>query len=207
MARELGPTCKLCRREGEKLFLKGFRCESPKCSMNKRTYPPGEHQWKKKPTEYGKQLREKQKVKRYYGVLEKQFMLYFKKASRVRGNTGETLLQLLERRLDNAVYHLGFAQSRKQARQLISHRHILLNDKRVKTGSIQVKRGDKIAVLPDEKTRKFVRENMDMSRGRGVPSWLTLDEKNLSAEVLDLPDREQVSIPVEEHLIVEFCSK
>ena len=208
MSRYSGPSCKLCRREGQKLFLKGFRCDSPKCAMNKRTYPPGEHPWKRgKFSEYGRQLREKQKVKRFYGILEKQFRLYFEKASRARGNTGENLLQLLERRLDNVVYHLGFAQSRPQARQMLKHGHLRLNGKRVATPSITTRVGDVVGVEEKEKTKKSVRENMELSRGRGAPSWLEQDEANLVGTVNELPARDHVSIPIEEQLIVEFCSK
>lgn len=208
MGRYTGPSCKLCRREGVKLFLKGFRCESAKCAMNKRTYPPGEHPWKRgRFSEYSRQLREKQKVKRYYGIYEKQFRRYFDRASNSKGNTGENLLRYLELRLDNVLYSLGFAQSRAQARQMITHGHFKVNGVRARTASIALKKGDKISVEDKDKIKKIVRENMDISRGRGVPEWLALEEKDLEGTVLDIPARDQLPIEVEEQLIVEFCSK
>lgn len=208
MGRYTGPKCKLCRREGEKLYLRGFRCESAKCAMNKRAYPPGEHPWKRgKFSEYGRQLREKQKVKRYYGIFERQFRLYFKEAERIKGDTGENLLRLLELRLDNAVYMLGLATSRTHARQMIRHGHITLNGKKALTPSIGLRLGETIAAADKVKTQKLARENCDLSRGRNVPSWLDFDESTLSGKVAEQPSREQVSIPVEEQLIIEFCSK
>ena len=208
MGRITGPSCKLCRREGQKLFLKGYRCESAKCSLNKRAYPPGEHPWKRgKFSEYGRQLREKQKIKRYYGVLERQFRRYFEKAEKIKGDTGENLLRLLELRLDSVVWSLGFAQSRSQARQMIRHGHILVNAGKAATPSISLRLGDTVSVSPKEKMQKIARENLDLSRGRGAPSWLTLDEKALAGKVSELPGREHVSIQVEEQLVIEFCSK
>lgn len=208
MARYRGPACRLCRREGQKLFLKGNRCESPKCALNKRTYQPGMHQYKRgKFSDYGRQLREKQKVKRCYGILERQFRRFFAKASRMKGNTGENLLQLLELRIDNIVFLSGFATSRAQARQYINHGHFNVNGRRVTIPSQILRRGDEVALAASERIQKIARENKDLSRGRGVPTWLLVDENAFKAAVNEIPKREQVSLPVEEQLIVEFCSK
>src|SRR6187402_630187 len=192
MARYIGPVCRLCRREGMKLFLKGERCYTEKCAIEKRNLPPGQHgkTRKSKLAGYGVQLREKQKVKRIYGVLEEQFRRYFEQAERTRGITGETLLQLLERRLDNVIYRLGLATSRAQARQLVRHGHFTVNGKKVDIPSYSVKAGDTIGV-----------------KGRGVPEWLSFDSGSMSGKIASLPTREQINLPVQEQLIVELYSK
>ncbi|MCC7291761.1 MAG: 30S ribosomal protein S4 [Phycisphaerales bacterium] len=209
MSRYLGPVCRLCRREGIKLMLKGVRCETAKCAMEKqwRNKPPGMHAWRRRAAgNYGMRLREKQKVKRYYGVFEKQFAIYFAMAEKGKTNTGETLLSLLERRLDNVVWKLGFAASHKASRQLITHGHIYVNGRRVNKPSYLVRSGDKVSVKPAERSRKLV----DRTLGDGVPQmqeWLQLDRNNLEGTVVSLPTREDVQIPVEDQLIIEFCSR
>jgi small subunit ribosomal protein S4 len=198
----------LCRREGTKLFLKGERCYTDKCSLEKRPYPPG-HLSKKRvrKTDYSLLLREKQKLKRTYGLLEKQFRRYFEEAERQRGVTGESLLIMLERRLDNVVYRMGFAQGRRQARQLVRHGHILVNSRKVNLPSYLVKEGDIIRVK--EKTQKiaFIKEALDSLSRRGVSLWLEIDEERLEGKIKALPRREQIAIPVQEQLVVEFYSK
>ena len=209
MARYTGPKCRLCRREGVKLFLKGARCDTAKCALERREYPPGRNVWRRrKITPYGLQLREKQKVKRYYGLFERQFRLYFQRAERAKGNTGENLLLELERRLDNVVACLGFATSRSNARQAVRHGHILVNNRRVTIPSHELQLGDEISVAPREKSKAAIAAACDMTQGRGVPSWL----ERTSAEppvgkVARLPSREDVSLPVEEQLVVELLSK
>ncbi len=209
MARYRESVCRLCRREGMKLFLKGDRCFKDSCAIEKRNFAPGQHgkNRKSKVIGYGLQLREKQKVKRIYGVLEGQFRNYFEKAERQRGVTGETLLQILERRLDNTVYRLGFASSRAQGRQLIGHGHIRVNNKKVNIPSFQVKPGDVVSIR--EKSQKIpgVVSAIEMIGSRGVPSWLELDSGNFSGKVLALPKREDSNLPVQERLIVELYSK
>lgn len=208
MARYLESVCRLCRREGLKLFLKGERCYSDKCAAERRSYPPGQHgQGRIKVSEYGAQLREKQKVKRLYGLLEKQFRLYFDMADRQKGITGENLLKLLERRLDNMVYRMGFASSRNEARQLVKHSHFLVNGKKVNIPSYLVKPGDVIQVK--EKSRSVVRiqEALEAVQRRGIPSWLELDKDNATAVVKTLPVREELTLPIKEQLIVELYSK
>lgn len=208
MARHLGPLCKLCRREGVKLYLKGIRCDTAKCAVARRDYPPGQHAWRRrKLSDYGVGLREKQKVKRFYGLMERQFRLYFAKAQRLKANTGEALLILLERRLDNVVARLGFAPSHRQARQLVNHGHITVNGKKVDIPSYLVSPGDVIAPASKEKTQKIVRDNLDLTKDLGLPSWLERVTQPLQGQVLALPSRDEVSIPVQEQLIVEFCSK
>ena len=208
MARATGPKCRLCRREGAKLFLKGSRCDSPKCSLGKRDYPPGQISWRgKKISDYGLQLREKQKLKRFYGVLEKQFRRYFNAARESRGNTGQVLLQLLERRLDNAVFKLGFAASRPEARQLVNHGHILINERKVDIASYSVEVGEAVGVFPKEQSQKLVRGKLQGSKGRPLPSWLAFDESKLEGKVTALPSREEVSVDVQEQLVVELCSR
>lgn len=208
MARYIGPVCRLCRREGMKLFLKGERCYTEKCGIEKRNTPPGQHgrARKKQLAGYGVQLREKQKVKRIYGVLEDQFRRYFEAAERTRGITGETLLQLLERRLDNAVYRMGFATSRAQGRQLVRHGHFLVNGKKVDIPSYSLKQGDVVAVRQTSKQNPAILHAVDEVKGRGIPEWLTL-EGELGAKVLGMPTREQINLPVQEQLIVELYSK
>jgi len=210
MGRYLGSSCKYCRREGVKLMLKGIRCETAKCPVEKkqRNLAPGMHGWRRaRSSEYGVRLREKQKVKRYYGLLEKQFMRYFHKAERMRGNTGQTLLQLLERRLDNVVYKLNFAPSRKAARQLISHGHIYVNGRKVDVPDYTTKVGDKITVKASDKSLKKIKEQLQSNPSYTTQSWLQLDRERPQATIVALPGRDDVQIPVEEQLVVEFCSR
>ena len=210
MARILPPVCRYCRREGLKLFLKGIRCETAKCPIEKeyKNNPPGMHAWRRsKASEYGVRLREKQKVKRYYGLLEAQFRRMFSLAERSPENTGVALLRLLERRLDNVAYKSGLLVSRRAARQAVVHGHILVNGRRVDRPGYLVKAGDKVVVKSREKSQKFVRDQIGEDGLRQVQSWLQVDPKKLEAVVLALPGREDVQIPVEEQLIVEFCSR
>ena len=209
MARYIGPVCRLCRREGMKLFLKGERCYSEKCAIEKRNVPPGQHgrSRKAKMVGYGVQLREKQKVKRTYGVLENQFRRYFEAADRQKGITGELLLQSLERRLDNVVYRLGFATSRPQARQLVRHGHFTVNGKKVDIPSYPVRSGDTVAVRTDSVQNPTIQHAMEEVKGRGIPEWLTIDAGTLSGKVSQLPTRVQINLPVQEQLIVELYSK
>ncbi|HVL70077.1 MAG TPA: 30S ribosomal protein S4 [Vicinamibacterales bacterium] len=209
MARYIGPVCRLCRREGMKLFLKGERCYTEKCAIEKRNLPPGQHGKlrKAKLVGYGLQLREKQKVKRIYGVLENQFRRYFEVADRTRGITGETLLQLLERRMDNVIYRLGLSTSRAQARQLVRHGHFLVNGRKVDVPSYQVKAGDVITVRGTSAQAPAIVHAMEEVKGRGIPEWLTFDAGSMTARVQSLPTREQINLPVQEQLIVELYSK
>jgi small subunit ribosomal protein S4 len=209
MARYLGPVCRLCRREGMKLFLKGERCYTDKCAIEKRNVPPGQHgrARKAKMVGYGVQLREKQKVKRTYGILENQFRRYFEAADRQKGITGQLLLQMLERRLDNVVYRLGFATSRPQARQLVRHGHFTVNGKKVDIPSFAVRLGDMIAVRSTSATNVTIQHATEEVKGRGVPEWLLLDLGALSGRISALPTRAQINLPVEEQLIVELYSK
>lgn len=210
MSRYLGPSCRLCRREGMKLMLKGSRCETAKCAIEKRerSMAPGMHGWRRgRRSDYGVRLREKQKVKRYYGLMEKQFMSYYRKAARGTGNTGEILLQLLECRLDNVVYKLNFASSRKAARQLITHGHIYLNGRRVDVPDITVRIGDKITLKNSDKSRKLVKEQLESNTNFTVQGWLQLDAAKPAATVVSLPTRDDVQLAVEEQLVVEFCSR
>lgn len=208
MARYTGPSCRLCRREGMKLFLKGDRCFSDKCAIDRRGYAPGDHgQGRKKFSEYGLQLREKQKVRRTYGILEKQFRNYFKKAARQPGVTGENLLRLLERRLDNVVYRLGLAASRREARQLVRHGHFTVNGRKVNIPSFLVKTGDVVGVREKSREIPRVKELMERASDSTPPEWLEYDAERGSGRVLALPEREQIDIPVQEHLIVELYSR
>jgi len=210
MGRYLGPSCKYCRREGMKLMLKGGRCETAKCPIEKkqRNLAPGMHGWRRgRASEYAVRLREKQKVKRYYGLLERQFMRYFHKAEKIRGNTGETLLQLLERRLDNVVYKLNFAPSRKAARQLIIHGHIYVNGRKIDIGDYTTKIGDRITVKGSQKSVKEVKQQLESNPNFTTQSWLQLDREKPEAAIVALPTRGDVQIPVEEQLVVEFCSR
>lgn len=210
MSRYIGPVCRLCRREGIKLMLKGTRCYSAKCPMERqsRNRPPGIHFWRRrKSTSYGIRLREKQKVKRYYGVYERQFVRYFEMAERAKGNTGEVLLTLLERRLDNVIRKLGFAASPKAAREVVVHGHIYINDRKVDRPSYQVKVGDKIAVKDREKSRKLIRSNLEACGGPTSQGWLQLVPESLEATVSGTPTRDDVQIPVEDQKIVEMCSR
>lgn len=208
MARYTGPVCKLCRREGTKLFLKGDRCLSGKCAIDRRPTPPGQHGAARKQTkEYGMQLREKQKAKRYYGVLETQFRNYFEKASKIEGMTGPNLLSLLERRLDNVIYRMGMAESRKEARQLVLHGHFRLNGKKVTIPSLLVKAGDVISVADKSRSKEKFKTLIDELDTKISPKWLEVDREQLTAKVLALPKREDVDFPFEEQLIVELYSK
>jgi small subunit ribosomal protein S4 len=212
MARYIGPVCKLCRREGEKLFLKGARCYSPKCALERRAYPPGQHGRgatfrRRRVSDYGRQLREKQKARRIYGVLERQFRRYYREALRRPGVTGENLLVLLETRLDNTVYRMGFADSRAQARQLVQHGHMDLNGRRTKASSALVKPGDVISVHESSRKRKYFKELAAVMDQKDVPEWLSMEPSQLSGRVLALPMREAIDQPLDEHLIVEYYSR
>ncbi len=210
MARYRGSLCRLCRAEGAKLFLKGDRCYSDKCSFERRSYIPGEHgqiKFRRKASDYGTQLREKQKLKRTFGLLEKSFKGYFKKAKKQKGIAGVNLLLMLEKRLDNMVYRLGFANSRGEARQLVRHNHFLVNDGKVNIPSYLVKMGDKIQVK--EKSRKVstIIDAVGTVARRGVPEWLELDKDNFAGVVKALPTREELTMPIQEQLVVEFYSR
>jgi small subunit ribosomal protein S4 len=212
MARYRGPACKLCRREGQKLFLKGERCMSTKCAMERRAYPPGQHgrerQFRRsRDSDYARQLREKQKLRRIYGVLEKQFRRYYKDAVRRQGMTGENLLTILETRLDNVIYRLGFADSRAQARQLVLHRHFWFNGRPTNIPSRLVKPGDLLSVRQQSRQKTYFRERAQIMEERGVPGWLSLDLRDLSGRVLNLPSREEIDLPINEHLIVEYYKR
>lgn len=209
MGRYIGPVCRLCRREGLKLMLKGARCETAKCAMERqwRSQPPGMHSWRRrKAGDYGIRLREKQKVKRYYGVFEKQFMIYFRMAESAKTNTGDALLSLLERRLDNVVWKLGFSPSTRASRQAVGHGHIYVNGRRLNRPSYLVKKGDVISVKPSDKSKNYIKQNLG-DGGPSVQAWLQLDSQTLEGTILALPTREDVMIPVEEQLIIEMCSR
>jgi small subunit ribosomal protein S4 len=209
MARYIDAVCRLCRREGEKLFLKGTRCNTQKCSITKRAFAPGQHgsARKTKLSNYGLQLREKQKVKRIYGVLERQFRKYFKMASKTKGVTGKVLLQFLERRLDNVVFRLGLASSRAQARQIVRHNFILVNSRRVNIPSYLIDKDDLVTVKPTEKAAKRMKENMEFTKDRDVPRWLEFNPAELKGKVLRLPEKEDITSTIQEQLIVELYSK
>ena len=208
MARYTGPACKLCRREGKKLFLEGDRCYTGKCALERRSYAPGQHgQNRKKTSEYGLQLRAKQSARRYYGVSEGQFHKYFLMAERKEGVTGTNLLQLCESRLDNIVYTAGFASSRAQARQLVNHAHFTVNGTKVDIPSHLVKAGDVIAVKDTSKSTDEFKTLVESNASRTIPKWIDADAQAMTAKVVALPEREEIATPVEEHLIVEFYSK
>jgi small subunit ribosomal protein S4 len=207
MARVNGSVCKLCRREGMKLFLKGQRCFSEKCGINRRDYPPGMHTRPRKTTDYAVQLREKQKAKRVYGVLERQFRKYFRTATRQKGNTGENLLVLLERRLDNVVLNLGLSLSRFDSRQMIAHGHVYVNGHRCDIPSYLVRAGDVIDVRGKDKIKKKAAEAVEINKGQAMPAWLDANPADLKGTVVQLPTREDVPHPINEQLIVELCSK
>ena len=208
MARYTGPACKLCRREGKKLYLKGERCTSGKCALDRRSTAPGQHgAAKKKMGEYGLQLREKQTTKRYYGVLERQFRNYYEEAARKEGMTGENLLVLLERRLDNVVFRMGLAESHKEARQLVLHCHFTLNGKKVNIPSILVKPGDVIAVKEASRSSEKIKALAEALESKTAPKWLEVDKANLSAKVVSMPAREDIDFDFNEQLIVELYSK
>ena len=209
MANYTGSDCRICRRENMKLFLKGDRCYSDKCAFDRRSYPPGQHGERRgrKTSDYGIQLREKQKIKRIYGLSEKQFHLFFERADRQKGITGSNLLVSLERRLDNVVYRLGFASSRSQARQLVQHSHFLVNGKKVNIPSFEVKVGDSVEVRERSRTMQLIQDSMDAVVRRGVPQWLDLEKENLKGMVKNLPVREDLTMPMQEQLVVELYSK
>ena len=208
MARYTGPVCRLCRREGRKLYLKGDRCVSGKCALDRRNTAPGQHgAATKKLKEYGKQTREKQSARRYYGVLEKQFVNYYEEATRQKGMTGENLLKLLERRFDNVVYRMGMASSRKEARQLVLHEHFTINGKKANIPSILVRAGDVIAVAENFKKSEKCKALAEALETKTSPKWLEVDKANLVAKVVALPEREDIDFPFEEQLIVELYSK
>ena len=208
MARYTGAVCKLCRREGKKLFLKGDRCYTGKCAFERRSYAPGQHgQNRSKNSEYGLQLRAKQQARRYYGIQEGQFHKYFLMAERKAGVTGENLLRICESRLDNVVYTLGWASSRAEARQLVTHGHFEVNGKKADIPSYLLKAGDTVSIKSKSKDSAKFKTVLEANASRPVPSWLDLNAEALSAKVVALPEREQIEVPVEEHLIVEFYSK
>ncbi len=207
MARYTGAVCKLCRREGKKLFLKGERCYSSKCALERRSYAPGQHgQSRKKTSEYGLQLRAKQQARRYYGINESQFHKYFLMAERKQGMTGENLLRICESRLDNVVYLLGWANSRAEARQLVLHNHYLVNGKKVNIPSILLKAGDALTIKEGSRDSEKIKAVLETNGARPVPQWLD-KASDYEAKIINLPDREMIAAPVEEHLIVEFYSK
>jgi len=209
MARYTGPVCKLCRREGEKLFLKGERCMTEKCAFTRRPYAPGQHgQARVKHSEYALRLREKQKVRRIYGVLERQFRIYFKRASRMKGGTGEQMLQLLERRLDSAVQRIGFGSTRSEARQLVKHNHVMVNGKRVNIPSYIIRIGDKIELNDKSRKLKMVELGMSLCERRQPPGWMEIDRANFSAVIKSNPIREELNEPaIREQYIVEYYSR
>ena len=208
MARYRGALCRLCRRETEKLFLKGDRCFTEKCSVERRQYPPGQHgQRRSKLSDYGIQLREKQKVRRIYGLLEKQFRLYFQSAAGKAGVTGEVLLQMLETRLDNIVHRIGFAPNRISARQLVNHGHFLVNGKKVNIPSYRLRVGDVLEVREGSRELTLITDSLSKIEHRGVPSWLELDAQNFKGKVLQIPAREDIQLTAQEQLIVELYSK
>lgn len=208
MAKYRGPVCRLCRREGVKLFLKGSRCMTEKCAIERRSYPPGQHgQGRHRLSEYSAQLREKQKLKRIYGILERQFRRLFERAERRAGITGDQLLVLLERRLDNVVYRLGFASSRKQARQLVNHGHFLLNGKRITIPGCLVKAEDVIEVRERSRDLLPIRSALDAVEGRGIPSWLELDREAFKGVIKAFPGKDEIALPVNEQMVVELYSR
>ena len=210
MARYTGPVCRQCRREAAKLYLKGDKCYSDKCPFSRRSYAPGQHgqgQARKKVSEYGIQLREKQKARRIYGILERQFRTYFEKAERMKGITGENLLVLLERRLDNVVFRLGFAASRTQARQLVRHGHFQVNGHRVDIPSYLIKPGDVIVVAESSKESPLIKETAEGLSTKTVPAWLEMSAADMSGKVVRYPNREEIDAPIQEHFIVELSSR
>ncbi|MCH7615443.1 MAG: 30S ribosomal protein S4 [Nitrospirales bacterium] len=208
MANYTGPVCRICRREGVKLFLKGTRCMTDKCAIERRSYPPGQHgQGRSRATDYSAQLREKQKLRRMYGVLERQFRLTFKRAERQSGVTGENLLRLLEQRLDNVVYRIGFALSRKQARQLVNHGHILLNGKKADIASITTSVGDVITVKQKSHELLAITSALEVAEGRGAPGWIDVDREAFRGSINALPVKDDIGAPVNEQVIVELYSR
>ena len=208
MAGKLGPKCRQCRREGMKLFLKGERCESAKCGFARRDYPPGMRTWRRgKLSDYALQLREKQKAKRFYGLRERQFMRYFREAERLRGNTGETLLQMLECRLDNILFRAGLLASRAEARQFVAHGHVTLNGRKTDIPSCVCRPGDVVGVRERGSNIERIKGNAATFRGRGKPGWLEIQAEAAQIKVMAVPSRDEISLPVQEQLIVELCSR
>ncbi|KPJ62399.1 30S ribosomal protein S4 [candidate division KD3-62 bacterium DG_56] len=208
MARYTGAVCRICRRQGMKLYLKGERCYTPKCAVERRGYPPGMHgQSRRKMSDYGLQLREKQKMRRIYGILERPFRRYFKAAERSRGVTGDALLQYLERRLDNVVFRLGLASSRNQARQMVAHRLFTVNGRRVSIPSHQVRVGDVVEVVPARRQSALILNAMAQTGGRRIPSWLEFNPNEMRAQVISVPARDEIDTPVQEQLVVEYYSR
>jgi small subunit ribosomal protein S4 len=208
VARYTDPVCRICRREGAKLFLKGTRCYSKKCSFERRPAPPGQHGVRRRKVgEYGMQLREKQKIRRIYSVLERQFQGYFERASSTPGVTGENLLRMLELRLDNVVYRMGFAASRAEARQMVGHAHLSVNGRVVNVPSLQVKPGDKVEVRESHRTREPFKEAVDLIKSRQIPEWLSVDAAKLAGSVLTAPRRDQMPLDLNEQLVVEYYSR
>ena len=208
MARYTGPKCKHCRREGEKLFLKGTRCVTVKCAIAKRAYPPGEHPYKRgKVSDFGRQLREKQRAKRTYGILERQFRRYYEMAERQKGNTGENLVRILERRLDNIIYLAGLGPSRSAARQLVTHGHVEVNGRKTDVASMLVRANDIVKIRAGEHRKKLATDFQQMTKERGQPPWLAVNADQLSIQVLALPKADEFSVPIQYNLIVELCSK
>lgn len=208
MARYRGALCRICRRHGAKLYLKGSKCDTAKCMFERRGFAPGQHgKRRKKYSEYGLQLREKQKLRMFYGIMEKQFAIYFDKASRKQGVTGDMLMQLLELRLDNVTYRLGFSTGRRSARQLVRHGHIKVNGRKVNIPSYSVRIGDVIEVSAKEKSRKIVSEGLEENSDRPVPEWLELSKDQLSGKIVRLPERDDINVPVDEYMVVELYSK
>ena len=212
MARYTGPVCKLCRREGEKLFLKGARCYTQKCAMERRAYPPGQHgrnvQWRRSTgSDFGAQLRAKQKARRVYGVLERQFRRYYQQAIKAKALTGLSLLQILESRLDNVIYRMGFASSRAQSRQMVAHGHFKVNGHRTTVPSMQIKPGDKIELREGSRSRTLFKDTVALAEERNVPDWVRRDAKKLSGEITRLPERAEIDANLNEQLIVEYYSR
>jgi small subunit ribosomal protein S4 len=208
VARYTGPVCKLCRRESIKLFLKGERCFSDKCSFERRPYAPGQHgQRRIKTSEYSRHLREKQKVRRIYGVLERQFSNYFEKADQAKGVTGKNLLSLLERRIDNVVYRMGFANTRRASRQLVRHNHVLVNGRKTNSPSYLVKKGDEVSIRERSKKLTIIQEALEAKERHGFDSWIEIDAKNFKGILKEVPDIQELQLPIEEQLIVEFYSR
>ena len=208
MARYIGALCRICRREGEKLFLKGDRCYTEKCAVERRKYPPGQHgQGFRKLSDYGIQLREKQKTRKMYGLLERQFRKYFFEAERKKGITGEVLLQLIEGRLDTIVFRMGFSPNRRRARQLIGHGHVIVNGREVSLPSFAVKEGDEVEIKQSSRDMPEIVDSMAKSEHRGIPAWVEVDGANFRGKVLHIPSRDEMQLPVQEQLIVELYSK
>jgi small subunit ribosomal protein S4 len=208
VAKYTGALCRICRREGEKLFLKGDRCYTDKCAIERRKYPPGQHgQGYRKLSDYGVQLREKQKVRKMYGILERQFRKYFYEAEKKKGVTGEVLLQVIESRLDNVVYRMGFAPNKRSARQLVRHGHILVNDKGVNLPSYATRKGDMISIRESSRDIPSIAESLSKVEHRGIPPWVEVDSGNFTGKVLHIPSRDELQLPIQEQLIVELYSK